>query len=49
MKTWKVFVNIPGLFSVRLWLFFQRFLYRQLMYCVAVKSTLMAIHGRVGG
>ncbi len=29
------------------WLFFQRFLYRQLMYYVAVKATLTAIHGTI--
>jgi cellulose synthase/poly-beta-1,6-N-acetylglucosamine synthase-like glycosyltransferase len=31
------------------WLFFQRFLYRQLMYYVAVKATLTAIHGTIVG
>ncbi len=30
-----------------LWLFLQRFFYRQLMYYVAVKSTLTALHGTV--
>ena len=37
--------------TLLIWLPLQRFWYRQLMYCVAVKSTLMAIRGirgRVG-
>ena len=32
-----------------IWLVFQRFLYRQLMYYVAIKSTLTAIRGTVVG
>jgi hypothetical protein len=32
-----------------IWLFLQRFSYRQLMYYVAVKSTLTAIRGTVVG
>lgn len=31
------------------WLFFQRFLYRQLMYYVAIKAALTAIRGRIAG
>ena len=32
-----------------IWLVFQRFLYRQLMYYVAIKSTLTAIRGTIVG
>ena len=32
-----------------LWMFWQRFAYRQLMYYVAVKSTLVAIRGQAVG
>ncbi len=35
--------------SLLVWLFFQRFLYRQLMYYVAIKSTLTAIRGTLVG
>ena len=31
------------------WLVFQRFLYRQLIYYVAIKSTLTAIRGTIVG
>ena len=35
--------------SLLIWLVFQRFLYRQLMYYVAIKSTLTAIRGTLVG
>ena len=35
--------------SLLMWLVFQRFLYRQLMYYVAIKSTLTAIRGTLVG
>jgi cellulose synthase/poly-beta-1,6-N-acetylglucosamine synthase-like glycosyltransferase len=35
--------------SLLIWLVFQRFLYRQLMYYVAIKSTLTAIRGTIVG
>ncbi|HEX7974927.1 MAG TPA: hypothetical protein VF498_10990 [Anaerolineales bacterium] len=31
------------------WLFFQRFLYRQLMYYVAIKTAITALRGRIAG
>ncbi len=35
--------------TLLVWLFLQRFTYRQLMYFVAVKSILAAIHGKAVG
>jgi len=35
--------------SLLVWLFLQRFLYRQLMYYVAIKSTLTALRGTIVG
>jgi cellulose synthase/poly-beta-1,6-N-acetylglucosamine synthase-like glycosyltransferase len=35
--------------SLLFWLFFQRFLYRQLMYYVAIRAVATAIRGRIAG
>src|SRR5215813_12056755 len=52
--------NLPSMFvafllerkegwRLLIWLVFQRFLYRQLMYYIAIKSTLTAIRGTIVG
>ena len=35
--------------SLLIWLFFQRFVYRQLMYYVAIQAVVTAIRGRIAG